>query len=113
MNALESYNIVFARVIRANHSYFDISSVNDWLSIVIQDHRSISEATRLLNGINKAINENWQYSDWGFPTQGLVIAVVDVSITRVYEDLREYANDKSIAPSFTLPTSDFKEIVEA
>ncbi|WP_304068314.1 hypothetical protein [Pedobacter glucosidilyticus] len=113
METLKKYNISFAKVIIHNTTHNRVHSNNSWLSLLVKDHKTISDANRLLDGINTAINENWQNSDWGYPTQGMVIAIIDSDYTKIYEDLEEYANNKSISPSFTLPTLDFKEIVEA
>lgn len=113
METLKKYNISFAKVIIHNTAFNKVHSNNTWLSLLVKDHNTISEANRLLNGVNTAISENKQNPQWGFPTQGMVIAVVDAVNTKIYEDLEEYANNKSISPSFTLPTLDFKEIVEA
>jgi hypothetical protein len=112
MDTLKKYKITFAKVVKQNFTYLGVDSVNDWLSIIIQDHKTISEANRLLNGVNKAISENKQNPQWDFPTQGMVIAVVDAVNTKIYENLEEYAENKSIPASFTLPTLDFKNIVE-
>lgn len=88
-----------------------ITSVNDLMSQFIGDHYTLCEANRLLSGIKSVLNSNtsiyWTY------TQSLQIAVLNNLITKIYEDIDAYESDNSINPDFSLPTSDFKIIVEA
>lgn len=112
MTALEKYKISFVKVARFN-GRIKVHSVNDYFSSFLGEHRTIYDATELVNGINDAINNSLQDPERGFPTQGMLIAVIDATQTKIYDDLKAYATNHGIPPTFTLPTADFKEIVEA
>ncbi|OCX52110.1 hypothetical protein BEL04_11480 [Mucilaginibacter sp. PPCGB 2223] len=88
-----------------------ISSINTTMSQLIGDHYRLSEVNRLLFGINAVLNNDIPIYDTY--TQSLQILITDVSTTRIYIDLDDYEADNSIPPDFTLPTKDFKVIVEA
>lgn len=98
------------------HFYYDagktLSTINTWLTCYISDHYHLREANRLLSGINSIISSNDTIGG-GFPTQSLLVAVINSNTTKIYQDIEDWANDNTIEPEHTLPTADFKEIVEA
>ena len=89
-----------------------IDSVNDWLSLFIEDHYSLYESNRLLSGVTAIINSD-DATGGGFDTQSLYLAIINCNTTNIYSDLDDYFNDSKATPSFSLPTSDFQIIVQA
>ena len=88
-----------------------ITAENMWLAQYINDHYELSEANRLLSGIDKVLNG--QISEGGGVTQSLQYAVVESQDTKIYKDVDDFMDNPSITPDFVLPTADFKVIVEA
>ena len=88
-----------------------ITSKNKWLSQFVADHDSQIEINRILNAVNRIIDNNDNSAKW-YPTKSLQIAVVTSAMTKIYEDMESYEDNNSIEPSFTLPTADFKVILE-
>ncbi len=82
------------------------------MSQFIGDHYTFSDATRLLSGISRIVEEN-DSNNYDFYTQSEQLAVINNHETKIYHDLQAYEENNQIIPDFTLPTPHFKTIVEA
>lgn len=107
-SVLNQYKVKFFTTI-GNGIHNRITSINDLLSQVIWDSYTIYDANVLLTGISSILNNNETIQ---FNTNSLQVIVVDRNVTKLYEDFNTYNADNTITPYFTLPTSDFKVIVE-
>jgi len=73
----------------------------------------LSATKQLLESIDDVIT-NPLDGDIFYPTQGLQLSIIGPHITKIYDDQDKfYENQNSPTADFELPTSDFKEIVEA
>jgi len=111
MNAvLDNYEVNFS-TLKDFPLLNKITSVNDLLSQFIGDHYKVSEVNRVLSGVGMVLNN--ELIDYESYTQSMQIVVVNISITKIYEDMDAYEDNNNLAPDFSLSTSDFKVILES
>jgi hypothetical protein len=110
-SVLENYQVKFDSD-KLKSGFKSISTSNEWLSQFIDDHYTISETDRLLSGIKTILAEG-HINGGGFPSQSYQLAIINNSVTKIFIDLEEWEEDNNIIPAFTLPTNDFKIILEA
>jgi len=89
-----------------------VETINPWLTQFIGDHYTLIEANRLLTGVRKILISN-DSGNYCFDTQSLQVASVTKSLTKIYEDVDKYEENPNMIADFSLPTQDFKVIVEA
>ena len=89
-----------------------IASVNPVMNQFIGDHYRLNEANSLLNFVNDIISSNSSVFVDSY-TQSEQIALINSTVTKIYADMDAYLDDNNITPDFTLPTPDFKVIVQA
>lgn len=77
-----------------------ITAINMWLAQYINDHYELSEANRLLSGIDKVLNG--QISEGGGVTQSLQYAVVESQDTKIYKDVDDFMDNPSITPDLCI-----------
>jgi hypothetical protein len=92
--------------------YNKIITVNSVMSQIIGDHYTIYDANALLSGVNQVINDP-NTNEMDFYTDSLQLALITKTVTIIFADSDAYDNDNTIAPSFSIPTTDFQIIVEA
>ena len=90
----------------------DISTINETMSAFIWDHYTHSTVNSLLSFINDKINSNSSVFEEVY-TQGEALALINKTTTKIYIDMNAYGQSNNITPDYTLPTADFKVIVEA
>lgn len=90
----------------------DISSVNDFLSIFVGDHYTITEACSLVKTINEFLINGTEDSIFLY-TESLIAAVISKTDTNIYESMDDYLDDNTLSPTYSLPTADFLIIVTA
>ncbi|HEY6141873.1 MAG TPA: hypothetical protein VIV55_00410 [Flavobacterium sp.] len=81
------------------------------MSAYISDHYYYDAANELLNDINEVLTGEILRA--GGQTQSLYLGEIKISETKIYRDMEAWEEDNTITPDFTLPTADFKVIVEA
>jgi hypothetical protein len=91
--------------------YNEIITINDLMSQIIGDQYKLSSANALLNAINNVING--VVNELVYFTDSCNALIINNSLTKLYDSSDNYANDNSILPYYTLPTSDFQVIVQA
>lgn len=110
MDILNQYKVKFSTPLNyAKRNRID--TINDWLSLFIEDHNSVYEANRLLSGVNDIINSN-DLIGVDFDTPSMYVAHISSSITKIYQDLDDYLLNNDITPSYSIPTLDFRFVVE-
>jgi hypothetical protein len=110
-NTLKQYKVVFSTPINyAKHNC--INTINDWLSIFIEDFYNLSDVNTLLTSVNEIIAENDTIGG-PFDTQSMYLAIINCNVTSIYKDMDSYYDNPSITSDFNLPTQDFQIIVQA
>lgn len=107
---LKQYKVSFSNPV--SNSMKDISTINETLSAFIWDHYTLSDANDLLNFINDIISSNGSVFEEVY-TQSEALALINSTTTKIYIDMDAYGENNNLTPDFTLPTTDFKVIVEA
>ena len=111
MDALKKYKVEFKIKKFFNKDFNIINTTNDLLSVYVSDHNSLLQADLLLKEVDAVLNGEKTLGGWD--TQSLYFARIDNVETKIYEDLFEWENNKNLTPNFILPTTDFREIVQA
>ncbi|MBN2746089.1 MAG: hypothetical protein JXR34_05125 [Bacteroidales bacterium] len=88
-----------------------IKTNNGLLSSFIWEYCDSDEAIDLLDAINDVLNGSLTIADG--VTQGLIFVKILANTTSLYKNADAYFEDETIAPDYTIPTTDLKEIVEA
>ena len=88
-----------------------LSTKDQMLTSVIFDHYNIRKANQLLDDICNILSGI--SLEIAIPTPSLYLIEISLSTTKIYDDGHAWEEDNNIIPSFTLPTVDFKIIVEA
>jgi hypothetical protein len=109
MNILENYKVKF--YIDDEFSVACIDTNNDILSSFIWEHCDSDRTGDLLDAINDVLNGSLTIADGA--TQGLIFVKILANTTSLYKNANAYYEDETIAPDYTIPTTDLKEIVEA
>ncbi|MVN19942.1 hypothetical protein [Mucilaginibacter arboris] len=107
INLLNKYDIKFINTIFLNENVKRIDSPNKYLNQFITDSRTVEEANDLLNAINKVCKGNTK------KLIGISLTLLAIEITQ--HDVKLYDEpdfNSSDDPIFTMPTNDFKTIVE-
>lgn len=89
-----------------------MQSANFFLDSVIADFVNIIGCDNLLEAINRR-SDTFQRGEIIYTTQSLQHIIISYSLTKIYHDSEKYNVNPAITPDFTLPTSDFREIVLA
>lgn len=79
---------------------------------VIADFVSIIGCDNLLEAINRR-SDKFQRVEIIYTTRSLQHIIISCFSTTTYHDAEKYNVNPAVAPDFTLPTSDFREIVMA
>lgn len=108
MSVLTKYNIYFHQTEDGSK---DVSSINDWLSCCLYDHHEEIRAKQLFDLVNEVLSG--MSIEIELPTQSLYLIIIQPTQTFIYKDIDEWEGNPSIEADFTLPTVDFKIIVEA
>lgn len=107
---LNQYKVSFSKPVGIGKNL--INSVNPVMNQFIGDHYRLSEANNLLNFVNGIISSNSSLFVDSY-TQSEQIALINSTVTKIYADMDAYGENNNLTPDFTLPTPDFKVIVEA
>lgn len=111
MTVLEQYQIQFYIKNILGSDYKQIKTINTWLSAYIYSFNKVHRVNNLLDRINNVLDGS--ISDAGGQTQTMYYGVITISEIKIYQDYEAWEQDNSITPDFTMPTLDFKEIIEA
>lgn len=111
MSVIQDYQVNFSTDIFFSKEFKKISTISDPLSNFLSDHNTLLTANLLLDEVNAVIAGTKPVGGWD--TQGLSLAIITATTTKIYNDLDAWENNNNMPPSFSLPTSDFKIIVEA
>jgi len=105
---LNKYKVSFLTKRLNSRLVKDMSSLNDLFGQFVTDFRDKIEAITLRNGVLKVMGGVVEKEIVISPT--LLTAEITLEFTKFYED-PEY--DSSTMPSFSIPTNDFKSILES
>jgi len=105
---LDKYKVSFLTKRLNGKLVKDMASLNECFDQFITDYRGRNEAITLQNAVLKVISGAEEKAIGISPT--LLTAEITLEATNIYED-PEY--DSSSIPSFSIPTTDFKSILEA
>lgn len=108
MDVIKKYNINF---FEREDIGKDLSTNNDILSCYVWEHRNIQEtdqSLRFVDQVLKGISLEIEY-----PTKSLYVIIFTESVVKIYDDADEWERDNNREPTYTLPTLDFKIILEA
>jgi hypothetical protein len=108
---VQDYQVKFELKKFFDKEFKGIYTTSDLLSSYIVEHNNLKKANLLSAEINAVLNGTKTSGGWD--TQGLLLAKITASETKLYDDFEAWAENNNIAPSFVLPTPDFKVIVEA
>jgi len=108
MSVLAKYDIYFHQTEDGSK---DVSSINDWLSCCLYDHHEAFRANQLFDLVNEV--STGVSIEIELPTQSLYLIIIQPTQTFIYKDIDEWELNPNMVPDFTLPTVDFKIIVEA
>jgi len=108
MSVLTDYSVQFSTRQKFGKT---LSTKNDALTAYISDYYTVDDVNRLLDGLTKVLNGQIPLA--GGATQSLYLANITQSQTKIYMDYDTWENNNNITPDYTLPTSDFKAIVDA
>lgn len=109
MNILTKYHISITTPPNYAFSH-QLGTIDDLLSQFISDYYTITRASSLLNYVSSVLANN-DLVGGEVNTQSRQMALIDSSLTRIYESEDAYDNDPTIQPDFCLPTKDLVEIV--
>lgn len=87
-------------------------SISYSLDSIIANFRNVIDCDNLIETINRRSNIS-QNGEIIYPTQSLQIIAISYTLTKIYHDMEAYDLNPNITPDYSLPTSDFKEIVKA
>lgn len=113
MNVLTDYKISFGVHKIHNTDFKFISSINPYLDGMLSEFGNVIHCDVLLDVINQRMSKPLQSEDFLYTTQGLQMIKIGFSETKLYHDVEEYEANTGMTANYTLPTIDFKEIVEA
>ena len=111
MSVLNQYKVKFMVRNLFNTNVKSILTISDMLSAYITDLNTANKVNQLLNDITEVLNHIHPLG--GGQTQSTYLAHITATETKIYQDMEEWEENNNIQPDFTLPTSDFKVIVEA
>lgn len=112
MNTLTDYKVTFGIKKIHNSNIKFMHSISYSLDSIIADFVSIIGCDHLLKVINLS-SDIFQKGETVYTTQSLQIITISYNLTKLYHDMKAYDVNPNITPDYTLPTSDFKEIVKA
>lgn len=112
MSILTDYKISFGVNKIHNTDFKFISTISPSLDAMLFEFRSVSSCDGLLKGISLKLANSPQSEDFLFTTQGLQMIKIGYSVTKLYHDVEKYDANPNVNPNYTLPTTDFKAIVE-
>lgn len=108
---LNNYQVRFSIKKFFNQDFKSMDTINDMLTMYITDYNNLPKVDQLIYSINGVLNGDYPLG--GGQTQSLYLANITTAVTKIYQDMGEWEENNNIEPDYILPTSDFKEIVEA
>lgn len=112
MSILIDYKIKFGVKKHFNQEDKFMKSINPVLDGLIIEFYTVSRCDQLLNALDQMINNSQLGENW-FQTQGMILIKIKHSTTSIFEDPQEFDLNPNGNGDYTLPTTDFREIVRA
>lgn len=107
---LKHYGVVISTPLHYQF-YNRIDTVNEIMSCVLEFHHNLYRAKALVDGINIILNDQ-DNDEADFYTNNTELARVTKTNSYFYGDSDAYADNTSISPDYTMPTSDFLVIAQ-
>lgn len=112
MSILIDYKIKFGFKKHFNQEDKFIKSISPVLDGVIIEFCTPSRCDQLLKALDDMISNSQSGESW-FQTQGMVLIKIRHTTTSFFEDPYDFDSNPNGNGDYTLPTSDFEEIVKA
>lgn len=112
MTTLSDYQIIFGIKKIHDKDLKFMRSINYSLDSVITEFRNILNCDNLLGAINSKMEPS-SPGEILYTTQGLQLIKIRHTTTEIYLDSVKHDSDPGIPADYTLPTTDFQEIVKA
>ncbi|KPH15147.1 hypothetical protein [Chryseobacterium sp. ERMR1:04] len=89
-----------------------MSSISPSLNAILFEFSSLTSCDSLIRTTGLVLDSSPQLEDVLIFTQGLQVIKIGYSETKLYHDENKYDANPNIAAAYTLPTTDFREIVK-
>jgi len=108
---LKKYQVTFFIKTIFNENFKSLNTIDTYLTSYLTDFNDLERVGLLLSDVNSVLDGT--YNLGGGQTQSMYYSEVKNNHTKIYKDYENWELDNNITPDFTLPTSDFKIILEA
>lgn len=112
MSIITDYQISFGVRKIHNTNFKFMSSISPSLNAILFEFSSVTSCDDLIKAIGFRLDASPQSDDFCIETQGLQMIKVGYSEIKLYHDVNKYDANPNIAAAYTLPTTDFREIVK-
>jgi hypothetical protein len=108
MSVLSDYKV---QLVKRENFGKQVFTINDDLTICLNNFNSLAKANELLNLINEVINNNDLEIE--YPTRSLGLLILKSPDIAIYETIESWELNNTIPPDYSLPIVHFKAIAEA